>query len=180
MLLLMVGACARDPVVTPADASFDAANADAPYTCRPRVSPAAPDCLALAPAALRGTTPFGTLDVALDYFGAGDCITISHATIGLRGACGEELTISFSYPVQDNGNGRFVADSFDADARFTFSPPTGAGGVELTPIHVAVTRWQEGMGTHDIDITVSTTAPRYAFDPIRVVGTFCDWPYYIC
>ncbi|HEY5928192.1 MAG TPA: hypothetical protein VIV11_41175 [Kofleriaceae bacterium] len=155
---------------------------DAPFMCVP-IAPAhgpPPVCLALAPADLRGTTPFGNLDVALEYFGAGDCITISSATITWRGACGELLRVQFPYPVESTSAGRRVITSFDTDARFEFDPPDAAPREDVTMIHVEVVRWQEGQGTHDIDITVSVTDPAYTIAPLHVVGTFCDWAYLLC
>jgi hypothetical protein len=155
---------------------------DAPYACMP-VAPRAPAdaCLALDPAALRGGTPFGNLDVALDYFGAGDCITISQAHIHWTGACGEELALAFPYPVVTGIAGREVTHSFDTDARFDFQPPQMAPHDDTTTIHVEVVKWKEGQaGVHDIDITVSITDPLYTVAPVRVHGTFCDWPYYVC
>jgi hypothetical protein len=153
---------------------------DAPFSCMPVVPGPPAACLALAPSTLQGATPFGDLDVGLDYFGAGDCITISHATIEWTGACGEKLQLSFSYPVVDTGSGREVTGSFDTDARFEFRPPAMAPRDEVTTVHVDVVKWKEGQGVHDIDITVTVTDTRYALAPFHVMGTFCDWPYYLC
>ena len=47
-------------------------------------------------------------------------------------------------------------------------------------VHVDVTTWQEGQDMHDIDITVTVTDAAYGLAPLRVQGTFCDWPYYLC
>jgi hypothetical protein len=164
---------------------------DAPFACMP-VAPAAPPasptptagppaaCLALAPSTLRGATPFGDLDLALDYFGAGDCITISGANIQWTGACGEQLRVQFSYPVTSTTSGRRVTTNFDTDARFEFKPPGMAPREHVTTIHVDVTQWQEGQAMHDIDITLTITDPAYALPPLHIIGTFCDWPFYVC
>jgi hypothetical protein len=184
---LLLGAC--DPTHTnepPVDARSvlvdSVAVRDTPFMCAPiapRLAPGAA-CLALTPGAFQGDTPFGRLDVALDYFGAGDCITISSASIGWTGACGEQLRIAFPYPVDSLNNRRRVTQSFDTDARFEFTPPGMAMRVDTAKIHVEVAQWQEGDGTHDIDVTVNVIDSRYAVAPWRVVGTFCDWPYYLC
>jgi hypothetical protein len=183
---LLFGACdpahPNEPAVDAAVAVDAETTKDAPFMCAPiapRTTPG-PACLALTPGALQGDTPFGRLDVALDYFGAGDCITISQASIGWTGACGEQLRLTFSYPVTSDGAQRRVTQSFDADARFELTPPGMAMRHDTTAVHVDVTKWQEGNGTHDIDITVSVTDSKYAVAPWRVHGTFCDWPYYLC
>jgi hypothetical protein len=178
-VLLFVVAChggSTPPPAIDAPPSIDAA----PYQCTPaRVQPA-DACLALAPGTLAGATPFGNLDVALVYFGAGDCITISQATILLRGACGEELRVSFSYPVASDGTARSVTTSFDRMAGIDFSAPGIASQRHVAPVRVDVTRWQEGQGMHDIDIMVTVNDPAYSLPPLRVQGTFCDWPYQLC
>jgi hypothetical protein len=185
---LLFGACdpahTNEPAVDARVVVDTVAVQDAPFMCTPiapRVAPGAA-CLALMPGSLQGDTPFGRLDVGLDYFGAGDCITISNATIGWTGSCGEQLRLTFGYPVTSDPDGthRRVTQSFDADARFELTPPGMAMRVHTTMIHVAVTHWQEGTGTHDIDITVNVTDSKYAVAPWRVHGTFCDWPYYLC
>ena len=190
-LLLAALLCACDsgpdgPTQQPPDApvTFDAHQPmDAPFTCMtiaPRAA-LAEACLALDPGSLQGATPFGNLDVALDYFGSGDCITKSQASIHWTGNCLEELSLGFSYPVVTGMNGREVNHSFDAQARFTFQPPGMAMRAATTMVHVDVVKWQEGQaGVHDIDITVTITDPLYSVMPIRVHGTFCDWPYYVC
>lgn len=139
-------------------------------------------CLALDPAPLRGSTPFGAVDGALAYFGSGDCLTISHATISWRSACGDDLSLSFSYPVQaDSTNKRHVAPgSFDQPATFAVQPPSGGYHYMTTMVHVDVVTWQEGDGIHTVDITVTVTDPAYNVAPIHIQGTFCDWPYYLC
>ncbi|HEY5945401.1 MAG TPA: hypothetical protein VIV40_07915 [Kofleriaceae bacterium] len=190
LVLALVSACNGDDdghaVVPDAATSADAQVSvmDAPFQCMPvaprgREAPAAA-CLALAPSTLQGATPFGNLDVALDGFSAGDCITISAAHINWTGACGERLSVQFSYPVVDTGSGRRVTGSFDSTARFEFQPPGMAAREDVTMVHVDVTTWQEGQDVHDIDITVSVPDPAYALAPLRVSGTFCDWPYYVC
>jgi hypothetical protein len=185
LALAVLGACGDDDGnAAPPDApSVDASITvmDAPFICMP-VAPIAPPaaCLALAPSALRGSTPFGDLDVALESFSAGDCITISAAHINYTGACGEQLHIRFSYPVVDTGSGRRVTGSFDSDAHVEFRPPGMAPLDDVAKIHVDVTTWQEGQDMHDIDITVTITDAAYALSPLRVSGTFCDWPYYLC
>jgi hypothetical protein len=184
---LLFGACdsapPNQPVVDARVEVVDAATArDAPFTCvpiAPREAPG-PACLALAPGTLQGDTPFGRLDVALDYFGAGDCVSISQASIAWTGACGEQLRLAFSYPVDASQTLRRVTQSFDRDATFFFTPPGMAMRQARTTIHVDVTKWQEGTGAHDIDITVSVTDSKFALAPMRIAGTFCDWPYYIC
>jgi hypothetical protein len=153
---------------------------DAPFTCMPVAPRPAAACLALDAAALTGDTPFGLLSVDVDYFGAGDCITISQATIGATGACGEKLAIQFSYPVSTDGARRRVTQSFDVDARVLFQPPGVAMQTDVANVHVEVVRWEEGQGVHDIDITVTISDARYALPPLRIAGTFCDWPYYLC
>src|SRR5689334_6078621 len=125
VVALLAGACHSeshpiDPMVDALVADASVEPKDAPYTCTPLApvehAPAA-DCLVLAPAPLQGTTPFGALDVAIDYFGAGDCLTISQATVHWTGACGEQLRLAFSYPVSTDGAARTVTQSFDTDAR---------------------------------------------------------------
>lgn len=186
LVLALLGACDSDdngaavpdaPSVTP-DAS--ATVMDAPFQCMPVAPGPPPACLALAASTLRGGTPFGELDVALDYFGAGDCITISAARLAWTGACGERLELSFSYPVEQTGSGRVVTGSFDTDARFTFRPPGMTPHEDVTTVHVDVTTWKEGMDIHDVDLTITVTDPAYTLAPLRVAGTFCDWPYYLC
>jgi hypothetical protein len=184
LALAVLGACGDDDGVAQPDApTVDAPITvkDAPFSCMP-VAPVAPPaaCLALAPSTLQGKTPFGNVDVALDYFGAGDCITISHARISWTGTCGEKLAVGFSYPVTDTGSGRQVTGSFDTDARFEFQPPGLAPVEDVTTIHVDVTQWHEGQDMHDIDITVTVTGAGYMLQPLRISGTFCDWPYYLC
>ena len=186
MLAALLGACDSDHDAARLDAPPTGVDApivvmDAPFACMP-VAPVAPPaaCLALAPSTLRGATPFGNLDVALDYFGAGDCITISAAHIQWTGACGEQLRVQFSYPVTSTANGRRVTTNFDTDARFEFKPPGLALHEHVTTIHVDVTQWQEGQGVHDIDITLTVTDPAYTLAPLHISGTFCDWPYYLC
>jgi hypothetical protein len=186
LVAALLGACdSKDgnapPPDAPATSDSSIAVKDAPFTCMP-VAPATPPaaCLALAPSTLRGTTPFGDLDVTLDYFGAGDCITISGAHITWTGACGEQLNVLFSYPVHETGSGRYVTGSFDTDARFEFKPPGMTPREHLTTIHVDVTKWQEGQDVHDIDIMVTVTDAAYSLPPLHISGTFCDWPYYLC
>jgi hypothetical protein len=186
LVALLLGACESGSGQGPnvVDASVDTGPADAPFQCAAaahttRRSPAT--CLALEPSALQGTTPFGDLDVQLDYFGAGDCITISSATIAWRGACGETARLQFSYPVETGTDGaRAVTHGFDTDARFEFEPPGWAPRDVVTMIHVDVVRWHEGQGIHDIDITVTVLDPGFSVAPLQVRGTFCDWPYYLC
>ena len=186
VLMLVLGACEsdRDTGATPDAPLADAATEpmDAPYVCLPVSQGPPPACLALGPADLQGSTPFGTLDVGLQAFGAGDCVTISSATISWRGACGEELTAQFPYPVTNSTSGRAVTTSFDTEARFTFEAPDAEPRVHVTTIHVDVALWQEheSTGTHDLDITMTVSDPAYAIGSIHVQGTFCDWPYYLC
>lgn len=153
-----------------------------PFMCTPVAPPPGGLCPLLPAEMFAGTTPFGTLDLELDYFGAGDCITISQATIGLLGSCGEELSIQFSYPVKSgSGGGRYVeAGPFDRDARFQLRP-FGKPPADMTaPIHVEVTTWQEGASLHDIDIVVTFTGTGFSVPPLHVHGQFCDWPYLLC
>ncbi len=183
LVVLVFAACGDDGDAAVPDARADgsAAVVDAPFSCMP-VAPVAPGpaCLALAPSQLHGTTPFGELDLALDNFGAGDCITISAAHVTWTGACGEQLTAQFSYPVVETGSGRRVSGSFDADARVEFRPPGMPAREDVVAVHVDVTTWQEGQDVHDIDITLTISDARYALPPLRIAGTFCDWPYYLC
>jgi hypothetical protein len=164
------------------DAAIDAPRfLDAPFQCAPVVPATPPACLALDAATFQGTTPMGTLDADLDYFGAGDCITITRAYIRWTGACGETIGLGFSYPVHSAAdNKRYVNTSFDTDARLELDPPDDSPVEDVTRIHVDVVTWQEGEGVHDIDITVSFTEAGYSVAPIHVKGTFCDWPYYVC
>jgi hypothetical protein len=164
-VLVLVG-CDRDDgdaAVPDARTDGSAAVMDAPFSCMP-VAPVAPGpaCLALAD------------------FGAGDCITISSAHVTWTGACGEQLTAQFSYPVVETGSGRRVTGSFDTDARLELRPPGMAAREDVVAVHVDVTTWQEGQDMHDIDITLTITDARYALPPLRITGTFCDWPYYLC
>jgi hypothetical protein len=158
---------------------------DASFVCQPigpASAPPASPCLALTPTALRGPTPFGNLDVQLEHFGAGDCISHAQATVVWRGTCGEELVLRFPYPTSVNTTTgkRQVAQSFDNDARFEFRAPGFAASDDLSRVHVEVTTWQEGDSIHELDITVSILEDAYAVGPLRVAGTFCDWPYYVC
>jgi hypothetical protein len=181
--LSLLVACNSDGAALSPDANRTdaAAISDTPFSCTP-VAPRAPAaaCLALDASSLRGATPFGAVDVALEYFGAGDCLTISAAHVAWRGACGETLRLQFSYPVVETGSGRRVTGSFDVDAWFDFQPPDAATRGDPAAIHVDVAQWQEGQGVHDIDITLTVTDAAYAIPPFRVHGTFCDWPYYLC
>jgi hypothetical protein len=150
-------------------------------SCNTADAAAAQACLALSPAALVGDTPFGAVDASLAYFGSGDCLTISHAVVSWRSACGDDLTLEFSYPVTMDGTKRHVPPgSFDRVASFAVQPPGGARHTDTTMVHVDVVTWQEGDGTHTVDITVSVTDPAYNLAPIHLEGTFCDWPYYLC
>ncbi len=181
LVVMWLAACAdREPVEGAADAALT--GEDARFECVPAAPViAGPTCLALGGADLTGTTPFGPLAVNLDYFGAGDCITISRATIHLRGACGEAVSLQFSYPVTSGSDARRrVETSFNATARFTLQPLEHAAREIVTMIHVEVAEWQEGDGTHDIDIVVTVTDPMFSLEPLHVKGTFCDWPYQLC
>jgi hypothetical protein len=188
--VLALAACGDDDGPSGPGSTLDAAAIvdavrfkDAAYQCTPAAPPPpGPACLALDPSTLTGTTPLGTLDVDLVRFLAGDCVTISHAYIIWTGACGELARLHFSYPVTSDATGkRFVpAGSFDTDASFELEPPGAAMVKDLTTIHVDVTKWQEGDGVHDIDITVTFTDESYSVPPHHVQGTFCDWPYYLC
>ena len=182
LLAALLGACDGD-AATPDAPSSDASTTvmDAPFTCTP-VAPHGPPpaCLALAPSTLRGATPFGNLDLAIDYFGAGDCITISAAHLHWTGACGEELRMRFSYPVTSGSEGRSVTGSFDRDAYVEFKAPGVSAFERVTQIHVDVALWQENTDTHDIDITITFADAAYAVGPLRVAGTFCDWDSLLC
>lgn len=184
LLAALLGACdSSDGSAVRADAPIDTSMAvtDAPYSCMPVDPIALPAaCLALEASTLRGMTPFGAVDVALDYFGSGDCITISAAQLSWTGACGEQLHLQFPYPVVATGSGRRVTGSFDSDARFEYRPPGMPPREDATTVHVDVAQWQEGQGVHDIDILITITDADYALAPIHVAGTFCDWPYYVC
>jgi hypothetical protein len=186
-MLVMIAACEPGdgpPATTPdAPPLADAALADAePFVCSTGmpVAPAGPACLALGLSPLQGRTPFGDLDLALAYFGAGDCLTISQATIGWVGACQEQLAVQFSYPVTTDGTRRRVVGAFDSDARVELRPLDDAPRTTVTKIHVDVTSWEEGMGVHTIDITVTFTDASFAVGPMHIQGTFCDWPFYLC
>jgi len=181
----LLAACGDDDSGTgfTADAAVDASPyRDAPYQCMPLGPGApAPACLALDPASFQGATALGTFDADLEYFGAGDCITISRAVISWRGACGETVSLGFSYPVHSHPDAsRYVDTSFDADARLELDPPDATYSEDLTRVHVDVVKWEEGEGVHEIDITVSFLEAGYSVAPIHVKGTFCDWPYYLC
>lgn len=169
----LVAGCGEDePAVLPPDAPLPAP--DAPFECTPATE--GPVCLALAPARFSGSTPLGTLAADLAYAGAGDCITISQAVLSSVGACGEQVSLRFPYPVRSGADGkRYVASSFDTDATLQLSTFE-----DVTTIHVDVVVWQEGEGAHDIDITVTFTEPGYTVTPIHVQGTFCDWAYWLC
>ena len=188
-MLVMIAACdSSDGIVVPdAPPIADAPRPDAePFVCTattPPVITPGPACLALSPASLRGPTPFGDLAVDLSYVGAGDCLTISTATISWVGSCQEEVVLQFPYPVTADGttNKRRVTTSFDPHwARFELRPFQGAARDATTSIHVDVANWQEGDGVHTIDITVTFTDPAFALPPVHIEGTFCDWPYYLC
>lgn len=180
LVLMWLAACSADGTIEVAADAAPAQIADSHFVCMPVAPVAGPTCLALGPAALVGTTPLGTVDVALEYFGAGDCITISLATISLRGACGESVSLRFSYPVTSDGGTRRVVQSFDATARFAIQPQGEASVERVTMVHVDVAKWQEGQGTHEIDIVVTVTDPMFSVSPLHVQGTFCDWPYQLC
>jgi hypothetical protein len=182
-LVALLGACGdnddRGGLAADAAAPFDSPPLDAPYQCAPRAA-LPPACLALAPSTLQGATPFGPLELALDSFASGDCITISAAHIAWSGACGERLRVQFSYPATETGSGRVVTGSFDATARFEFQPPGMAHREHVTSLHVDVTLWREGPDQHDVDITLTVTDPAYSLPPVRISGTFCDWPFWLC
>src|SRR5690606_10214611 len=116
-----------------------------------------------------------------DDVGASDCVTISQATLSWLGACGEQLDVQFSYPVTQGATGREVTGSFDADARFTFRAP-GLDAQTQGAIRVDVVTWTEDAadGTHDIDITVTFVDDAFSLGPVRIHGTFCDWPLTLC
>lgn len=191
LLILCTAACGRYWVESDVEVD-DALDAGAyvppdvgPYKCSPDAPAPAPAppaaCLVLETGSIAGATPFGRLYAELEYFGAGDCITISQAVISLRGACDELVWLQFSYPVtSDSTAKRRVETSFDATARFTLEPPGEARREQVTMIHVDVTQWQEGLDVHDIDIVVTVTDPLFSLSPLHVKGTFCDWPYYLC
>jgi hypothetical protein len=185
VLATLLGACDSDDgdAARPDAPTKDASTTvkDAPFACMP-VAPHGPPaaCLALAPSTIRGATPFGNLDLTLDDFGAGDCITISAAHLRWTGACGEELRMRFSYPVTVGSEGRMVMGSFDRDASVEFKAPGVSAYERVTQIHVDVVTWQEGQDTHDIDITINFVDPAYAIGALRVSGTFCDWRHLLC
>lgn len=186
-MLVMIAACDSSdgsmvPDAPPPPADAREVDSD-PFICQTTMAPVAPApaCLALAPASLQGSTPFGDLDVDLSYFGAGDCITISHATIQWVGQCQEEVTLQFSYPVtSDSSAKRSVMGSFDEDASIELRAYGEAPRRRLTNVHVDVTQWQEGDGVHSIDMTLTITDPAFTIAPLHIAGTFCDWPYYLC
>ena len=184
-MLVTLAACdSSDGRVMPdAPQLADAALIDAePFVCTTGmpVVPAGPACLALAPVTFEGATPFGDLDVALAYFGAGDCIDHATATIGWVGGCQEQLSVQFPYPVTTDGARRRVVGSFDVTARVELRPAGEAPRSTTTTVHVDVTSWEEGNGVHTIDITVAFTNGAFTVPPVHIQGTFCDWPYYLC
>jgi hypothetical protein len=184
-ILVMLAACdSSDGRVTPdAPQLADAAPIDVePFSCTAGmpVAPAGPACLALAPATLQGGTPFGDLDEALAYVGAGDCIDHATATVQWVGACQEQLVLQFPYPVTTDGARRRVVGSFDVTARMELRPVDQAPRSTTTKVHVDVTSWEEGNGVHTIDITVAFTDGAFTVLPVHIQGTFCDWPYYLC
>jgi hypothetical protein len=180
VVAMWLAACNSEDAIEVAADAAQTVPADSGFSCVPVAPAAGPTCLALGAATLAGTTPLGAVDVALDYFGAGDCITSSRATIGLLGACGEAVSLQFSYPVTFDGESRLVEASFDATARFTLEPQGEAPRDQTTTIHVEVTKWQEGQGVHELDVVVTVTDPTFALAPLHIAGTFCDWPFYLC
>jgi hypothetical protein len=183
VLLVLVGCSSTERSHAPDAGSIDSALTSIDgASCSTADAGVAQACLSLAPTVLRGSTPFGVVDGALTYFGSGDCLTITHATIGWRSACGDELSLSFSYPVRADSNNKRHVDpgSYDAAATFAVEPPGGGYHYDTTMVHVDVVTWQEGDGLHTVDITVGVTDSRYGLAPVHIQGTFCDWPYYLC
>jgi hypothetical protein len=171
-------ACAHRDSALPPDASTP--SPDAPAACTQVARGPQPACMALQAAQLQGESPYGVLDLELGYFGAGDCVTIANATVLLHGACGEELTVRFPYPVVQEAGARRVPTSFDADAAFSLRVPGQASAQTTGAVHVEVRTWQEQADAHDIDVTLTITDAAFAVAPLHIQGTFCDWPYYIC
>jgi len=138
--------------------------------------------LVLAPAPLQGTTPWGNLDLALDYVGAGDCLTITHAVFAWRGMNGAVMNIEFPYPVkvEQDGSRYVTAGTFDEDARVTWTAPNAAPVDTVAAVRIDVTTWHEGRPTHSIDVTFSMLDSRFTLAPMHITGTFCDWWYYLC
>lgn len=169
------------------DAAIDTSTNDAPaYQCAPPFvaePPGPPACLDLDLVSLEGTSPLGIHhEMYLQYVGAGDCITLSQATLTFVGACTETMTVQFSYPVTAGANNkRYVPPGgFDRMARVRFTAPDVPGAETTASVHVDVVQWQEGDGVHDIDISLSFTEPGWSIAPIRAKGSFCEWPYQLC
>lgn len=183
LVIVLVGCHSEDGARAQLDAGSGGgadAREDAAGACVPPVPEPPAACLALGAAELRGATPFGALDLDLVHFGAGDCITISSATIRFTGACGETLLVQFPYPVTMTSDHRIVTTSFDTDARLWFQPAGAAASDTVARARVEVVHWREGETTHDIDISLTILDERFSVSPVRIQGTFCDWPYYLC
>lgn len=187
MVVVLGGACAEDSdggVIPdsgggPPDAAGGTSDAAAGADANREGLPA---CMALDPERLAGGSPFGALDLVVESFNAGDCITISQAVLRLRGGAGEELALHFSYPVawQPGMEGREVTGSFDVSASARFTPAGGATSSELAAMHVDVAKWQEQPEAHEVDVTLTLTDDAFDVNPVRVHGTFCDWPLHLC
>ncbi len=141
-------------------------------------------CDALERVPYQGATPLGIVDLTTSTFSAADCITRAFAgvTLNAQDPCDAKLTINFNPPVDvgPDGKRRVIRDFDNELGAWTLERPGQAPQTVYAPIHVDVTTWQEGATEHTIDITISTTDPRFTTAPLPVRGTFCTWSTLLC
>lgn len=191
-LCLVVGCGSRSPLRTdmdaslPDDAAVDAGRDSPPLPDsgpRPDVQPP-PMCVGSLAGELRGTTPWGPIDMSLTQFSVADCCDRGGGWIELSDATGNSLQISFLYSIAECDFPRtIVATDIAGDAQALYMDADGEGDTATITIAFTVTRLQEWEELGDaavVDVSIQLSGPGWDVEPIVLDGTFCEWAALIC